>query len=174
MRPFILVQNSAVQAALVFEIASCDLYHANCERYSVSERPILRAKSSFIEGIEPAVSSRDTRSTRFIGKKMVGSPMRSPSGSFSWRIKWSKEFKSIPRSVTPEGLMSNSSPQTFSLGECKLTTTIEWGSISWVRILLAYRVQELPPEGGRVAESADTHRSTLTEEPCCENGVGSR
>src|SRR5580704_9733562 len=85
MRPFIAVQNSAVQAALVFEIASCDLCHANCERYSGSERPILRAKSSFIEGIEPVGSSKDTRSTRFIGKKIVGKPMRSPSGSLSWR-----------------------------------------------------------------------------------------
>src|ERR1700676_2352835 len=128
MRPVIAIQDSAVQAAMVMQIASCDLCHANCERYSVRERPILRAKSSFIEGIEPVGSSRDTRSTRFIGKKMVGNPMHSLSGSLICRIKWSNEFKSIPRRVTPEGLMSNSSPQTFSLGECKLTTTIECGS----------------------------------------------
>src|SRR6266481_6097459 len=132
MRPFIAIENTAVQAADVMQIASfklCDADgHANCERYSVSERPILRAKSSFIEGMEPLGSSRDTRSTRFIGKKIVGNPMRSPSGSLICRIKWSKEFKSTPRSVTPEGLMSKSSPQTFSLGECKLTTTMECGS----------------------------------------------
>src|ERR1700688_4069871 len=133
MRPFIAIQDSAVQAAgvggkYVLRILSRDLCHANCERYSLSERPILRAKSSFMEGIEPVGSSSDTRSTRFIGKKMVGRPMRSPSGSLSWRIKWSKEFRSMPRSVTPEGLMSKSSPHTFSLGECKLTTTMECGS----------------------------------------------
>src|SRR5580658_9882896 len=152
----------------------CGWCYANCERYSVSERPILRAKSSFIEGIDPVGSSRETRSTRFIGKKMVGNPMRSPSGSLSWRIKWSNEFKSIPRSVTPEGLMSSNSPQTFSFGECKLTTTIECGSIGWVRTPFLYRVQESPADGGRVAESGDTHRSTPAEDPCCENGVGSR
>src|ERR1700722_3496084 len=128
MRPFIAIQDSAVLAAMVIEIASRGFCHANWERYSVSERPILRAKSSFIEGMEPLGSSRDTRSTRFIGKKIVGKPMRSPSGSLICRIKWSKEFKSMPRNVTPVGLMSKSSPQTFSLGECKLTTTMEGGS----------------------------------------------
>src|SRR6266705_881112 len=32
--------------------------------------------------------------------------------------------------VTPEGLMVRSSPHTFSLGVCRLTTTIECGSIA--------------------------------------------
>ena len=40
----------------------------------------------------------------------------------------------MPRSVTPEGLMSKSSPQTFSLGVCKLTTTMECGSTAGASI----------------------------------------
>src|SRR5438309_3784233 len=70
------------------------------------------------------------RSTRFMGKKIVGRPMRSPSGSLICRMKWSKEFKSMPRNVIPEGLMASSSPHTFSLGVCRLTTTMECGSIA--------------------------------------------
>src|SRR5437899_4234272 len=79
--------------------------------------------------MEPAGSSREMRSTRFMGKKTVGRPTRSPSGSLICRIKWSKEFKSMPRTVIPEGLMASNSPQTFSLGVCRLTTTIECGSM---------------------------------------------
>src|SRR5258708_21449990 len=43
-------------------------------------------------------------------------------------MKSSKEFKSMPRMVTPAELMARSSPQSFSFGECKLTTMIECGS----------------------------------------------
>src|SRR6266850_864661 len=35
----------------------------------------------------------------------------------------------MPRIVIPEGLMVSSSPQTFSLGECKLTITMECSSM---------------------------------------------
>src|SRR2546428_8091984 len=87
------------------------------------------------------------RSTRFMGKKMVGKPMRSPSGSLIWRMKWSKEFRSMQRNVIPDGLMDSSSPHTFSLGVCRLTTTIEWGSISYARTLFHYRIQELGSDG---------------------------
>src|SRR6516162_8685684 len=38
----------------------------------------------------------------------------------------------MPRMVIPDGLMESSSPQSFSLGVCKLTTTIECGSIGFV------------------------------------------
>src|SRR6266850_7634398 len=69
------------------------------------------------------------RSRRFIGKKIVGRPMRSPSGSLIWRMKWSNELRSTPRTVIPDGLIARSSPQIFSLGECKLTTTIECRSM---------------------------------------------
>src|SRR5690242_1673913 len=82
-----------------------------------------------MEGIEPEGSSSATRSTRCIGKNTVGNPTRSPSGSFIWRMKWSNEFRSMPRSVTPEGLMASNSPHTFSLGVCRLTITMECGSI---------------------------------------------
>src|SRR6266513_3543860 len=116
MRPCIVLEDNSVQA--------------NCARESERERPTLRAKSSFIEGMEPEASSREMRSRRFMGKKMVGRPTRSPSGSLICRIKWSKEFKSMPRSVIPEGLIARSSPHTFSLGVWRLTTTIECGSTS--------------------------------------------
>ena len=33
----------------------------------------------------------------------------------------------MPRTVTPLGLMSSKMPQIFSLGECKLTITMELG-----------------------------------------------
>src|SRR6266436_952287 len=36
----------------------------------------------------------------------------------------------MQRSVIPEGLMLSSSPHTFSLGVCRLTMTIECGSMS--------------------------------------------
>src|SRR6266849_6588569 len=52
-------------------------------RYSVRERPILRWKTSAMEGIEPEGSSREMRSTRVMGKKTVGRPTRSASGSLS-------------------------------------------------------------------------------------------
>src|SRR5216684_2723427 len=69
------------------------------------------------------------RSTRFMGKNSVGKPMRSPSGSLIWRMKWSKELRSIPRMVIPAWWMTSSSPQIFSLGVCRLTTTMECGSM---------------------------------------------
>jgi len=34
----------------------------------------------------------------------------------------------MPRSVTPEGLIEESDPHTFSLGVCRLTMMIEFGS----------------------------------------------
>src|SRR5215470_12891031 len=114
--------------------------YANCARYSFSERPSLRANSSSIEGMEPEGSSSAMRSTRCMGKKTVGNPTRSPSGSFIWRTKWSNEFRSMPRSVTPEVLMASSSPHTFSLGVCKLTITMECGSMFGKASLLDYRV----------------------------------
>src|ERR1700676_4782608 len=44
-------------------------------------------------------------------------------------MKWSNEFRSTPRMVMPLGLSASSMPQNFSLGECRLTTTIELSSI---------------------------------------------
>src|ERR1700693_1239368 len=68
------------------------------------------------------------RSMRCIGKNSVGSPMRSPSGSSTCRMKSSNEFRSMPRSVTPEEFMETSEPHNFSLGVCRLTMTMEFGS----------------------------------------------
>src|ERR1700693_3173138 len=65
---------------------------------------------------------------RCIGKNSVGSPMRSPSGSSTCRMKSSNEFRSMPRSVTPEEFMETREPHNFSLGECRLTMTMEFGS----------------------------------------------
>src|SRR6202451_4245750 len=92
-------------------------------------RPTLREKSASIEGMEPLGSSRVMRSMRVMGKKRVGTPTRSVSGSLIWRMKWSKELRSMPRMVTPAVLKPRSSPQTFSLGVWRLMTTMEWGSI---------------------------------------------
>src|SRR5437870_9990133 len=102
--------------------------------------------------MDPEGSSSEMRSTRFMGKKMVGKPMRSPSGSLIWRMKWSKEFRSMQRNVIPDGLMDSSSPHTFSLGVCRLTTTIEWGSISYARTLFHYRIQELGSDGDELTK----------------------
>jgi len=44
------------------------------------------------------------------------------------RMKSSNEFRSMPRRVTPEEFMETSEPHSFSLGECKLTITMEFGS----------------------------------------------
>src|SRR5260221_454986 len=68
------------------------------------------------------------RSMRCIGKNKVGRPMRSPSGSITWRMKSSNEFKSIPRNVTPDAFMETRDPHSFSLGSCRLTMTMELGS----------------------------------------------
>ena len=46
-------------------------------------------------------------------------------------MKSSNEPRSIPRTVTPEGVMATSWPQTFSLGAARLTMTMEL--ISMVR-----------------------------------------
>src|SRR5579872_1063835 len=80
------------------------------------------------------------RSTRCIGKNKVGKPMRSPSGSITWRIKSSKEFKSMPRIVTPAELMDVSAPHNFSLGLCRLRMMIEFGSKVSMLILAAMRL----------------------------------
>src|SRR6202044_3210104 len=92
-------------------------------------RPTLREKSSSMEGMEPLGSSRVMRSMRVMGKKRVGTPTRSVSGSLIWRMKWSKELRSMPRTVTPAVLKLRSSPQIFSLGVWREMTTIEWGSM---------------------------------------------
>src|SRR5579862_3581791 len=92
-------------------------------------RPTLREKSSSMEGMEPLGSSRVMRSMRVMGKKRVGTPTRSESGSLIWRMKWSKELRSMPRMVTPAVLKPRSSPQIFSLGVWRLMTTMEWGSM---------------------------------------------
>src|ERR1700741_1485073 len=83
-----------------------------------------------MEGMEPDGSSSEMRSTRGMGKKMVGKPMRPASNWLIWLTKWSKEFKSTPRKVTPLGLISSRMPQIFSRGECRLTMTIELGSMN--------------------------------------------
>ncbi len=54
--------------------------------------------------------------------------MRSPSGSITCRMKSSNELRSIPRIVIPEPFMETSAPHNFSLGVCRLTMTIEFGS----------------------------------------------
>src|ERR1700676_1356927 len=43
-------------------------------------------------------------------------------------MKSSKEFKSMPRRVTPAEFMEVSAPHNFSLGECRLRMMIEFGS----------------------------------------------
>src|SRR5882724_3101367 len=91
-------------------------------------RPTLRANISESDGMEPEDSSREIRSTRFIGKKIVGKPVRSLSGPLIWLMKWSKELRSMPRMVMPDGLMDSSCPHSFSLGVCRLTMMIECGS----------------------------------------------
>src|SRR5579859_327675 len=45
----------------------------------------------------------------------------------------------MPRRVTPDGLMLNNSPHTFSFCVCKLMTMIEWGSMAERILSLAYR-----------------------------------
>ena len=65
---------------------------------------------------------------RCIGQINVGSPMRSPSGSITCRMKSSNEFRSMPRNVTPEEFMETREPHNFSLGVCRLTMTMEFGS----------------------------------------------
>jgi hypothetical protein len=40
-----------------------------------------------MEGIVPEGSSKAMRSTRFMGKNMVGKPTRSPSGALIWLTK---------------------------------------------------------------------------------------
>src|SRR5260370_40812374 len=55
--------------------------------------------------------------------------MGSASGLLIWGMKWSKELRSIPRMVIPAWWMTSSSPQIFSLGVCRLTTTMECGSM---------------------------------------------
>src|ERR1700722_14049074 len=82
-----------------------------------------------MEGMEPLGSSRVMRSMRVMGKKRVGTPTRSVSGSLIWRMKGSKELRSMPRTVTPAVLKLRSSPQIFSLGVWRLMTTMEWGSM---------------------------------------------
>src|SRR5258708_9812194 len=85
-----------------------------------------------MEGMEPDGSSSEIRSTRVMGKKMVGRPMRSASNWLLWLTKWSKEFKSTPRKVTPLGLISSKRPQIFSRCECTLAITMELGFMSLV------------------------------------------
>src|ERR1700688_3920603 len=92
------------------------------------ERPTRCSNRPESEGIDPCGSSSAIRSTRCIGKNSVGSPMRSPSGSITCRMKSSNEFKSMPRSVTPEAFMEPSEPHNISLGVCRLTMTMEFGS----------------------------------------------
>src|SRR5580700_5319549 len=92
------------------------------------ERPTRCSNLPESEGIDPCGSSSAMRSIRCIGKKSVGSPMRSPSGSITCRMKSSNEFRSMPRSVTPEEFMETREPHNFSLGECRLTITMEFGS----------------------------------------------
>src|SRR5260370_35428032 len=98
--------------------------------------------------MEPEGSSREMRSTRFMGKKIVERPTRSPSGWLIWRMKWSKEFKSMPRIVIPEGLTARSSPHTFSLGVWGRTTTIECGAKTSAETQLPYGGQVLGAAGG--------------------------
>src|SRR5271154_1287218 len=52
-------------------------------------------------------------------------------------MKWSKELRSTPRTVMPLGFNPSRMPQNFSLGECKLTTTIELSSMlaGWIWLL---------------------------------------
>src|SRR5580704_15207170 len=92
------------------------------------ERPTRCSNRPESEGIDPCGSSSAMRSMRCMGKNSVGRPMRSPSGSITCRIKSSKEFRSMPRSVTPEAFMDTSEPHNFSLGECRLTMLMEFGS----------------------------------------------
>src|SRR5258708_37742024 len=89
-----------------------------------------------MEGMEPDGSSREMRSTQVMGKKMVGRPMRSASNWLIWLTKWSKEFRSPPRKVTPLGLISSKRLQIFSRGECRLTITMELGFMGLVVLCL--------------------------------------
>src|SRR5579863_8076512 len=101
------------------------------------ERPTRCSNRPESEGIDPCGSSSAMRSMRCIGKNSVGSPMRSPSGSITCRMKSSNEFRSMPRSVTPETFMETREPHTFSLGECRLTITMELGSKDALALLPA-------------------------------------
>src|SRR5580700_634327 len=92
------------------------------------ERPTRCSNLPESEGIDPCGSSSAIRSMRCIGKNSVGSPMRSPSGSSTCLMKSSNELRSMPRSVTPEEFMDTREPHNFSLGECRLTMTMEFGS----------------------------------------------
>src|ERR1700688_3036193 len=92
------------------------------------ERPTRCSNRPESEGIDPCGSSSAIRSMRCIGKKSVGSPMRSPSGSITCRMKSSKEFKSMPRTVTPAELIETSAPHNFSFGVCRLRMMMELGS----------------------------------------------
>src|SRR5579872_7395296 len=123
---------------------------ANSSRYSFSERPTLRSNISEKEGIEPLRSSSEILSTRCIGKNSVGRPTRSPSGCNIWYTKSSKEFRSMPRSVTPAVVMDNISPQTFSRGVCRLTITIECRSKTPLLVDLkrdGFEVDDFPIRG---------------------------
>jgi len=92
-------------------------------------RPSLRAKSSSIEGMEPVGSSSVMRSTRVMGKKRVGTPTRSPSGSFELTDEMIEGIQVDATHGDSAVLTTSSSPQIFSLGLCKLTTTMECGSM---------------------------------------------
>src|SRR5258708_7642588 len=111
-----------------------------------------------MEGMEPDGSSSEMRSTRVMGKKMVGRPMRSASNWLIWLTKWSKEFKSTPRKVTPLGLISSKRPQIFSRGECRLTITMELGSMSLVVLCLL----QLTARGQKLATIRDRRFGDVT------------
>src|SRR6266478_4194473 len=111
-----------------------------------------------MEGMEPDGSSSEMRSTRVMGKKMVGRPMRSASNWLIWLTKWSNEFRSTPRKVTPLGLISSKRPQIFSRGECRLTITMELGSMSLVVLCLL----QLTARGQKLATIRDRRFGDVT------------
>src|SRR5882757_1860680 len=124
-----------------------------------------------MEGMEPEGSSSEMRSTRVMGKKMVGRPMRSASNWLIWLTKWSNEFRSTPRMVTPLGLISSKRPQIFSRGECRLTITMELGSMSLVVLCLL----QLTARGQKLATIRDRRFGDVTSpRPVPPSGEASR
>ena len=89
---------------------------------SCNFRPVRCSSCSLREGTPPAASSRVTRSTRHIGKNISEGPINGSSWATAC-TQSSKALRSRPRKNTPAELMRSSTPQHFSRGLCRTTTT---------------------------------------------------
>src|SRR5690348_14274314 len=117
--------------------------------------------------MEPLGSSSAILSTRCIGKKSVGRPTRSPSGWSTWCTKSSKEFRSMPRRVTPAVFSASSSPHTFSRGVCRLRMTTECNSTATSKRDFPQVGREAQPSFGQLLNGIGRHvfRNLAQDEP---------